>query len=726
MAETFPSPDSGPDSPTEPPSAALDDAVRTLTSAEGSAALAAPPRGDATSDALSVIGAALRQPAIEPMRSSAQSLVEDTVAASGWMPWRVRLSGRWQVQLPVPLYLRTNGRAAAVVPDGGGAVLVEGGTRRLHRMGRGRGDDITPTALAFALDLPATTRWWSLVRWSLRRQRRDLWILVLLSVIAGIGALLLPFTTGAVFEVALPLGRLDLVLVLLGAFALASTGLALLALRRGYVVVRIRDRMDVTLAAGVAARLMRLTAGFFRARTVGDVANRALSVETARRSVDDSVLSLLLASVFGLVSIGYLFAAGAAIGLIAGAAVVLVLSASVVVQLRGRSLLPPLLERRSQADALLLSILQNIVSWRAGAAEDRALARWAREQRASTRAMRARLRAVSLGAPIDAAAPTAVLTAFVVAVVLIPVAGLEPGSPGAPGLFLAMYAAVIQVTIAMLALTANLVTLSEYGPQLARLAPILESPTEHMRTHPGRLRGAVAVQQVTFGYRHDRTPLFTDLSFRVEPGEFVAVVGPSGSGKSTILRLLLGFEEPWSGMVAYDGSDLARLDAPSVRRQTGAVLQSSHPLGSTIRTSICGPRHLTEETIEALVERAGLTDDIARLPLGLDTPIGEDGSALSGGQRQRVMIAAALAGDPAILLLDEATSALDNATQSVVMRTILESTATRIVIAHRLSTIRQADRVLVVANGGIAEAGTPDELLASGGLFAQLAARQEL
>lgn len=704
----------------------LPDVVRTLASVSGPPAQFAAPHSDPTVDALSIVGAVLHQPAIEPLRGGPQSLVENTVAASGWMPWRVRLSGRWQEQLPVPLFLRRDGEPAAVIPAGSGAELIEGGTRRALRLRRALPTGLTPRALAFAVDLPPYTRWWRLIAWSLRRQRRDVGTLLLLAAVTGIGALVLPVTTGALFEVALPLGRLDLVLAVLTAFALASGGLAILAWRRGRAVVRIRDRMDVLLSAGVGARLLRLTASFFQARAVGDVANRALSIETARRAVDDSVVSLLLASVFGLVSIGYLFAAGAAIGFVALASVAAVLAASVLVQFRARAFLPPLLERRSQADALLLSILRTIVSWRAAAAEDRALARWARDQLASTRAMRLRLRAAVLSEPVDAAAPMAVLTAFIVAVILIPVPQISPGSPSAPGLFLAMYAAVAQVTLAMLALTANLLTLSEYGPQIARLEPILAGATEQTGAHPGRLRGAVSVHQVTFGYRRDRAPLFTDLSFSVDPGEFVAVVGPSGSGKSTILRLLLGFEEPWSGMVAYDGSDLARLDAPSVRRQTGTVLQSSHPLGSTIRECICGPRHLTEETIAELVERAGLADDVARLPLGLDTPVGEDGAALSGGQRQRVMIAAALAADPSVLLLDEATSALDNATQAVVMRTILESTATRIVIAHRLSTIRQADRVLVVAGGGIAESGTPDELLARDGLFARLAARQEL
>ena len=704
----------------------IGEVLLSLTSTEEPAALSAPVRSNPGADALSMVGAALDQPAVDPESLGTFTLVEGTIASSGWMPWRVRLTGRWFEHVPVPMYLRRNGEPAAIIPDGQRALIVDGGTRRVRSFRRRAPEGAEDRAVAFALDLPETTRWWSLVTWSLRRQRSSLWALLTLGFVTGLGALVLPITTAAIFEAALPLGRFDLLLVLLVAFALASIGLALLALRRGQLVVQIRDRMDLVLGAGVMARVMRLKAGFFRNRPVGDVVNRTLAVENARRSVDDSVISILLAAVFGFVSIGYLFAAGAITGIIVTLAVAVVLAASIAVQLRGRALLPPLLERRSETDALLLSILANIVSWRSSAAEDRALARWSREQQESSRAMRARLRAVSLGGPIDAAAPIAVLAAFILSVVLLPAEAINPGSASAPGIFLAMYAAIAQVTISMIVLTTNLVTLSEYGPQLARLEPILTSPVDRHRVHPGVLKGAVSLHDVEFGYRRDRTPLFSGLSFSVAPGEFVAVVGPSGSGKSTLMRLLLGFEEPWSGMVAYDGSDLAALDVESLRRQLGAVLQSSHPLGVTVRDCICGPRRLDDAKLAAVVQQAGLADDIVRMPRGLDTPIGEDASGLSGGQRQRIMIAAALAGDPSVLLLDEATSALDNATQAVVMRAILDSTATRIVIAHRLSTIRNADRVLVLANGAIAESGPPEQLLESGGLFAQLAARQEL
>jgi len=283
----------------------------------------------------------------------------------------------------------------------------------------------------------------------------------------------------------------------------------------------------------------------------------------------------------------------------------------------------------------------------------------------------------------------------------------------------------VQLTISMGLLTQNLWLLSELGPTLERMVPITSATVERpgQGRAPGPLEGRIQLTDVVFGYDPEQPPLLDGVSLTVEPGEFVAVVGPSGSGKSTVMRLVLGFETPWSGVVSYDGQDLADLDVTAVRRQMGTVLQASMPFGATYRECICGPLQVDDDRLWQVIAESGLEREVRAR--GLDAPIGDRGGAISGGQRQRLMIARALVSEPRVILLDEATSALDNVTQDIVMRSILSRPVTRIAIAHRLTTVERADRIVVVSGGSIVEEGPPAELLASGGHFARLAARQE-
>jgi ABC-type bacteriocin/lantibiotic exporter with double-glycine peptidase domain len=214
------------------------------------------------------------------------------------------------------------------------------------------------------------------------------------------------------------------------------------------------------------------------------------------------------------------------------------------------------------------------------------------------------------------------------------------------------------------------------------------------------------------------------IDLEVRPGEFIAIVGPSGSGKSTLLRLLLDFERPLAGTVRYDGLDLAALDAPWLRRRIGTVLQNGRLWPGDLYTNIAGASHASPDEAWDAARRAGLAADIEAMPMGIYTLVGEGLSTLSGGQRQRVLLARALVRSPRIVLLDEATSALDNASQAAVMETLAALGATRIVIAHRLDTVRDADRIVVLDGGRIAQQGTFRELASRDGPFAALLARQ--
>ena len=232
---------------------------------------------------------------------------------------------------------------------------------------------------------------------------------------------------------------------------------------------------------------------------------------------------------------------------------------------------------------------------------------------------------------------------------------------------------------------------------------------------------------MTFRYTEDMPPVLDDLSLKIRPGQYVAIVGKTGCGKSTLMRIMLGFETPQKGAVYYDGRDLSRIDLKPLRRRIGAVMQNGKMFTGDIfsNITISAPWLTLDDAWEA-AEIAGLSDDISAMPMGMHTLISEGQGGISGGQRQRLLIARAVAPKPRILMFDEATSALDNLTQKQVSEALDRMKCTRIVIAHRLSTIRQCDRIIVLDKGKIVEDGSYDELIEKDGFFAELVARQRL
>ena len=237
----------------------------------------------------------------------------------------------------------------------------------------------------------------------------------------------------------------------------------------------------------------------------------------------------------------------------------------------------------------------------------------------------------------------------------------------------------------------------------------------------------VTFENVVFGYEQDRTILH-GLSFHVPAGGHIALVGPSGAGKSTIARLLFRFYDPWSGRILIDGQDISELTQESVRAAIGIVPQDSVLFNDTIGYNVgYGREGASQSDIIAAAQGAAILPFINKLPKGFDTEVGERGLKLSGGEKQRVAIARTLLKDPPILVLDEATSALDSRTEQDILGTLHKVSVDRtgISIAHRLSTIADADEIMVLDEGRVAEQGRHSSLLGSGGLYADMWARQQ-
>ena len=376
-------------------------------------------------------------------------------------------------------------------------------------------------------------------------------------------------------------------------------------------------------------------------------------------------------------------------------------------------------EQMKEINSRTFQLIGGVTKLRSSASEDRAFAYWAdafgkgRQQSVAIRAAQNKLTAFNAAYTVIGS----VLAFFVVGELL---RGLSVAT------FLAFNVAFFQVLASTLQLSTTVMLGVTIAPLLEGVRPIIAAAPENTETaeDPGELTGAIEVSHVSFSYEEDGPEVLHDVTFKASAGEFVGVVGQSGSGKSTLLRLLLGFEAPSAGAILYDEQDLGNLDAVSVRRQFGVVLQNGTLFQGDILSNIIGSGLYTYEDAWEAVKACGMEDDINQMPMQLQTMLSDGGSTLSGGQRQRLLIARAIVARPRILFLDEATSALDNRSQEIVTESLRRLNATRIVIAHRLTTIRDADRIIVMEAGRIVESGNYDELMAREGMFHALARRQ--
>ena len=269
---------------------------------------------------------------------------------------------------------------------------------------------------------------------------------------------------------------------------------------------------------------------------------------------------------------------------------------------------------------------------------------------------------------------------------------------------------------------------------IATIMPALEQVRQFLTETPEisvegepveTLGGEIVFDHVSFQYDPDGPLILDDVSIHARPGEFVAIAGESGAGKSTLFRLALGLNQPSGGAVYYDRRDLKYLNVKQVRRQVGTVPQAVQLQPQDLWDNIIGDyEEATAKDAWHAAKLAAVDREIAAMPMGMFTNVGDSASVTSGGESQRITIAHALLRNPRILLLDEATNWVDNDNQSKIMANLAALTSTRIIIAHRLSTLRQADRIYVMRSGKVVQEGSYTKLVATEGAFQDLVRRQ--
>lgn len=619
--------------------------------------------------------------------------------------------------------LAESGRVVALIPTGlSGYSYFDWETGKRRRINRKNQHLFEEEAIAFYKPFPLKKiSLPSLAAYIARTLSVSDYVMIGLATLAlSLIGMISPLITKLLFDRVLLSGNVRLLIAIAFFSVSVSVSTLLISAVKNMVTARIETKLNISIEAATMMRIMSLPADFFKQYSSGELSSRASQVGALCKMLASTVLSTGLTSIFSLVYISQIFAYAPMLVVPALLIILATVVFSVVSSLVQMNLSTRQMELSGKESGMTYSLITGIQKIKLAGAEKRAFARWGNLYAQSAK--------LEYGPPafIELNSVIALAISLVGTIVMYSMA-VKSGISVAD--YYAFDTAYGMVSGAFGALAGIALNIAQIKPMLTMVKPFFDAVPEVSdgKQVLTRLSGGIEMNNVSFRYSENMPLIIDNLSLKIRPGQYVAIVGKTGCGKSTLMRLLLGFEHPQKGAIYYDGKDLERIDLRSLRRRVGVVMQNGKLFQGDIYSNIVisAPWLSQDEAWEA-AELAGIADDIRMMPMGMNTVISEGSGGISGGQRQRLMIARAVAPKPKILMFDEATSALDNLTQKKVSESLDALKCTRIVIAHRLSTIKQCDRIIVLDQGKIIEDGKYDELIAKNGFFAELVARQRL
>lgn len=559
------------------------------------------------------------------------------------------------------------------------------------------------------------------------KYRKSLAEVLIASFVLQIFALVTPiFTQVVIDKVLVHKGLTTLDVLAVGLITIAVFE-AVLNLARTYVFTHTTSKLDVTLGSRLFMHLLTLPLRYFEVRRVGDTIARVRELENIRQFLTGTPLTSLLDVMFIFVFIAVMFFYSTTLTFVVLAILPLytILSAIMIPMLRQR--LDERFNRGAESQSYLVEAVSGIQTIKSFALEPEMQKKWegllAKYIRASFKTALLSGTAGSIGQLLQRISYLAILWFG---------AHLVMDGRLTVGQLIAFQMLSGRVIDPVLRLVKMWQDFQQTGISIQRLGDILNSKPEPA-INPAKARlpaikGHVRFEGVRFRYRVDGSEIIRNVSFTIEPGMVVGIVGRSGSGKSTIAKIIQRLYIPEAGKILIDGVDISLADPAWLRRQVGVVLQENFLFNCSVRENIAihYPTARMEDVVR-VAQLAGAHDFILELPEGYDTMVGEKGTALSGGQRQRIAIARALLMNPRLLIFDEATSALDYESERIIQGNLIKICQERtvIIIAHRLSTLRHANKIMVIDRGELVEFGSHDELIEKKGLYHYLYSQQE-